>query len=301
MGLLLILPLLVSGYMLCNKNLLIRYRLPQYEGQLLYFCVAYFGIICFSVAFILVSVLSVAFSHQWGSLCPAVPLRWCPSWFSTDYLAFGGSLIETAYTPWKGKGQFYAFFLMVGIVTMLMPYPLSWLAQRAYKKSKEKLVGWKLSDTEVEVSILKDSLAHLPVAQVLFSSSADYRPVMVIMEDRRVYVGLVSSIGTPSEASSAEEDFGLWPLMGGYCDKDTLEIVLDSEYPEFNKDTSPQLFMRQKNVFSVAPLGKNLEDIPFPHRRSAKSTFSVPKTELTFFALGYFAPRLARLAAKVLR
>lgn len=120
--------------------------------------------------------------------------------------------------------------------------------------------------------VLRESLAHLPMTQLLLESSAEDVPVMVIMEDRKVYVGLVSSLGTPTEASSAEEDFGMRLFMGGYCDKDTMEIVLDPRYSRIEESHS-NVFLKQKNISTAVRLTTDehgvLEKISFPHRVQA--------------------------------
>ncbi|MEB1489592.1 hypothetical protein VDR04_16250 [Xanthomonas campestris pv. campestris] len=136
MGLLLILPLLVSGYIYCNKNLLIRYRLPQYDGQLLYFLVAYQGIVCFAIAFFCVSVVSLIFSHDWNAIFCDVSACLCSSWFSTDYLYAGGKNLAAINASWNDKGQLYTFFLLVSGLTMLMPFILSRYALHGYKNLK---------------------------------------------------------------------------------------------------------------------------------------------------------------------
>ncbi|QJP21179.1 hypothetical protein HKK60_17070 [Stenotrophomonas maltophilia] len=302
MGLLLILPLLVSGYIFCNRSPLIRYRLPQYDGQLLYFFVAYQGIVCFTSALVCVTVVSAIFSHDWGGLFCEADSCLCPSWFTTDYLDGGGRALAAINASWSGKGQLYTFFLLVSALTMLMPFIRSRYGLYKYKKAKESEVGGVVGETAISVFLLKEALAHLPLTQALFSASVDSAPILVLTDDRRVYVGLVSTVGTPTEATSVDEDFGLWPLMSGYCDKDSLEMVLDADYPDFDRKSSPQIFMRQKDVVSVTPLSAGL-DIPFPHRRNAKSKSKskTSKAPFAWLALGYFAPQIVRVAARVVR
>ncbi|MFL7975338.1 hypothetical protein [Xanthomonas vasicola] len=268
----------------------------------MYFLVAYQGIVCFTVAFVFVSVLSLIFSHDWGFIFCKADSCLCPSWLSTDYLNAGGQLLAALHKSWGDKGQLYTFFLIVSCLTMLMPFALSRYVLYGYKRSKEAEVGEVLSETALNIFLLKDALTHLPLTQALISALSDTTPVLVLTDDRRVYVGLVSTVGTPTEASSVDEDFGLWPIMSGYCDKDSLEMVLDADYPEFKKESSPQIFMRQKDVSSVTPLNKNL-DIPFPHRRNKKdkSDTKILRASATWLTLGYFAPSIIRIAARLVR
>ncbi|MEQ8081885.1 hypothetical protein ABQZ99_005445 [Xanthomonas hortorum pv. vitians] len=273
MGLLLILPFLVSGYILCSKNILIKYKLPQYEGQLLYFRVAYFGVICFIFSFLTVSVVSLIFSRGWGFVCINREMGLCWDKFFTDYLTAGAVFLESVNSAWKDGARVYSFLAIVGFFTILMPYPISWFSHWLYKRRQEKRFGKKIKAVStLEAMVLRESLAHLPMTQLLLESSAEDVPVMVIMEDRKVYVGLVSSLGTPTEASSAEEDFGMRLFMGGYCDKDTMEIVLDPRYSRIEESHS-NVFLKQKNISTAVRLTTDehgvLEKISFPHRVQA--------------------------------
>lgn len=326
MGLLLILPLLVSGYMLCSRNLLIRYRLPQYEGQLLYFRVAYYGVICFIVAFIIVLIFSALFSREWNEGCAASPNDCCWPYFSTDYLSAGAEFIASTYKPWKDGAKVYFFFFLVGALTMLMPYPLAWLHHYLYKRAQEHALGVEITDfSTVEAMILRESLAHLPIVQLLINASVERRPVMVIMEDRKFYIGLISSIGIPSEALGAEEDFGIVAIMGGYLDKDTLEIVSDPRY--LDSPSHPNIFLKQNSISSASGLPEDfnsLSKIPFPHRvhgdvevekessegqvvegLSSLSSSPFSNLRLRIFAVaalaGFFAPKLIKVISRVSR
>ncbi|HCV77558.1 MAG TPA: hypothetical protein DGS68_12635, partial [Pseudomonas sp.] len=53
MFLLLLLPILVSGFLVCHKHPLYFYRLHRYEGQYLYLQSARFGLFCTLLAVIL--------------------------------------------------------------------------------------------------------------------------------------------------------------------------------------------------------------------------------------------------------
>ncbi|WP_131705310.1 hypothetical protein [Xanthomonas citri] len=279
MGILLILPLLVSGYIFCIRNPLIRYRLHQYDGQLLYFRVALCGLICFFIALIAISVVTLSFSRVWQGHCIGGPQGLCWSEFSTDYIKEISLFLSSLYSPWSDASRIYSFFILVGIVTMLVPYPLSGLILKLYERDEEERLGRKIGKDDLEHVILRDSLTYRPMSQALLEAAARTMPVMVVMEDRKFYVGTVSSLGTPTEASGADDDFGLRPFMGGYCDKDTLELVID---PRYSEDISviekpngksvtwtPSVILKQSAIISFTrmPLMFDKRSIfPFPHR-----------------------------------
>jgi hypothetical protein len=267
MGLLLILPFLISGYTLCIKNELIRYGLSQYDGQLLYFRVAYYGVLCFGLALVAVSIFTFLLSRSWPAGCMYGAPSLCWNAFSTDYLSLAERLVAVAYEPGKASAKAYAFFSLVGLVTMLVPYPLSWITNYSYRVGEEALLGEKIDRPQtLEASLLRHSLAHSPLSQVLIDSWGNNTPIMVLMESRQVYVGVVLTIGTPTEASSAQEDFELILYTGGYIDKDTLEIVLD---PRYSKDDVLSIYLRQKDIVSAARMPDDVGKtrvVPFPHR-----------------------------------
>ncbi|RJX60308.1 hypothetical protein C6383_13710 [Pseudomonas syringae pv. actinidiae] len=66
MAFLLLLPLLVSGFLVCLKDPTVYCRLHRYEGQMLYLLVGRYGIYCFLAAMFVTAALAGLFSHDWG-------------------------------------------------------------------------------------------------------------------------------------------------------------------------------------------------------------------------------------------
>ncbi|WP_447898096.1 hypothetical protein [Stenotrophomonas sepilia] len=279
MGLLLILPLLVSGYIFCGKNLLIRYRLHQYDGQLLYFHVALYGLVCFFIAFAIAALGTFLFSRAWPSGCIGGSCGICWPEFSTDYIKAISDLLVSLHKSWSDASKIYSFFIVVGILTLLVPYLLSSIVIKFYGWRQGKRLGRKIDADELEAFILRDALAYRPLSQSLLEAAASTAPVMVVMDDRKFYVGTVSSIGIPTEASGADDDFGIKPFMGGYCDKDTLELVVDPRYSEDitllegkGEDSvkwSPNFILKQNSIVSFVKMPALFDkesSVPFPHR-----------------------------------
>lgn len=65
MGLLLILPILVSGYLVCMSHPYYFSRLHRYDGQLLYLRVAKLGLTCILVALTLSALISHFVPDAW--------------------------------------------------------------------------------------------------------------------------------------------------------------------------------------------------------------------------------------------
>lgn len=247
MGLLLILPLLVSGFIVCLKDRVVFSRLHRYDGQLLYLLVAYHGLICFLAAFALTSLVSMLISHQWSGGCaPFVSNSClCIESFNTDFLAWGGDKFNQIDTKLGVKGQVYFFFTLVGVLTCGMPFILAPLKYRWFK--------WKIraeSDEDAQVFLNVKAIEHLPITKTLSESLLNKRPLMLTMADKKVYVGIIQSIGSATEVSGALEHFGIWPLLSGYRDKDTLKVTFTHDYPPFDKGSIP-VFFKQENIISA--------------------------------------------------
>jgi len=174
---------------------------------------------------------------------------------SLDFLeALAGMVVSVDHTL-ANKAQIFSFFILVGCVTCLMPYVFSFISYRIYifkfffrKGAYEELLGKEAQGakrlTRAQKArargilegrfgnfLARDSNKHHPIASVLVQSLANAVPVMVTMEDRKVYIGVVTEIGSMSEISSGLENFGISPTLSGYRDKDTLKVAFTYEYP----------------------------------------------------------------------
>ncbi|WP_372382112.1 hypothetical protein ACCQ12_15110 [Xanthomonas sp. NCPPB 1068] len=302
MGLLLILPLLVSGYIFCFRNPIIRFRLHRYEGQLLYLLVAYNGFICLLAALFSVAILSLLFSHDWPLRCLFFSKSICTPAFSTDYLALGAKVFSSFGLVELNKGQFYTFMILAGLGTLVAPYPLAWMQYRRYKKRLEKKTGEVVDYDIVDRFLLQSSVSHLPMLRLLMDKliAAELEPVMISMADRKIYVGVVSSIGSPTEASGVDEDVAIWPLMSGYRDKDDLSVKFQNVYPDFDKSTSIPIYFKQKNIVSITPYDSSMERKVVIRKNGSTILSTIRSSPFLYFYLGVFAKRILRLAGKFL-
>jgi len=121
-------------------------------------------------------------------------------------------------------------------------------------------------------------------------------PIMVTMADRKVYVGVVASIGSTTEASGADEDVAIWPLMSGHRDKDDLSIKFSNVYPEFDKLTSIPIYFKQRNIVSVTPYDSSMANKVVAHHKKSEFLSALKSSPLTYLALGVCAKRLLGLA-----
>lgn len=256
MAFLLLLPLLVSGFLVCLKDPTIYYRLHRYEGQMLYLQVGRYGIGCFLMAFAIMSILSLSFSHLWGNFCPIPWGSEAPQvtqaasagktcfHVDTDFLKVLGERIEASGAVAAGSGQLAIFALLTGALTLLMPSLWAALVIRHLRKE----LG--TNDLEQIIAyILKESVSHSPIRSTLYQSFVFKTPVMVSMDDRKVYVGYIKSLGGPTEVTGVDQEIQLLPLVSGYRDKDTLKVEYTTEYP--SDATIEPVCFKQENITSI--------------------------------------------------
>lgn len=252
MGLLLIFPLLVSGYLFCIYNPVIFSSLHRYEGQLLYLLVARHGFNCLIAATLAVSLLVAALSHTWPSFCAFEGSELCVRSFSTDFLSLIAAQLTVLGLVDEMRSQVSAFVILVGLATIVVPKPWARFLYARYKKAN----GLR-SNAAANTFLLGESVRGLPIRAALVESLSLQLPIMVSMEDRKVYVGIVSSIGTPDESSGPDEDFGLFPVASGFRDKDDLRVNYTLQYPEVTDETLP-IFFKQEAIVSLTTYNETL-------------------------------------------
>lgn len=266
MALLLLLPLLVSGYLVCLKDPFNYYTLHRYEGQLLYLRVGHYGILCLIAAFAIVATISFIFSHDWsfnlGSGC--LWGAWAgPYAFSTDFLAFFGGLISDTGLVEAKLSQVTVFACLTGLTTLLMPNIWAARTQRALKAYV------KSADSEkIESFLTKETLRYSPMGSTLVNAFAHKRPIMISMDDRKVYVGLIQSLGTPTEVTGLDLEIKLLPGLSGYRDKDSMKVTYTNTYPTDPLILEP-IYFKQENIISISLFSEKIREV-FDQEEKAK-------------------------------
>ncbi|NWC95446.1 MULTISPECIES: hypothetical protein [unclassified Pseudomonas] len=235
MGLLIILPLLVSGYLVCIKHPYYYCRLHRFEGQLLYLHVARLGLVCLVVA-TLITALLLAVSKQ------AVYIAGHE--LATDYSRHLGSLLVQLDIANDKNCALWIFLLQTGLTALVIPF--FWA--RFYVNTKKKELNLK-SDEQLKYRLALGTLEGTPFKLLLKESIQHYTLCMFSLSDRKVYVGIVIFAGVPTESEGADHAFTLVPILSGYRDKDTLEITLNTPYR--NTSCDPSILLLQETVVSV--------------------------------------------------
>lgn len=235
MGLLIIVPLLVSGYMVCIRHPFFYVRLHRFQGQLLYLQVARMGMTCLIVSTLLTAAV-LAVSKQ------AVPIM--GHVIATDYSSYLGTLLVQLGIASEKNGTLWVFLMQVGLTALVIPF--FWSA--FYVGAKKKILQLE-TDVQLHSLLALGVLEGTPFRVLLRESIVQCRPCMFSLNDRKVYVGIVLFAGTPTESEGVDHAFTLIPILSGYRDKDTLEITLNTHYS--TAANPPPITLIQENVVSA--------------------------------------------------
>lgn len=237
MGLLLILPLLVSGYLVCLKHPGYYCSLHRFEGQLLYLQVARLGWTCLVLSFALTALILCA-SKQ--------PLLLAGQAINMDYSTYLGRWLVSLDIATDKNHGIWVFMLQVGLTAMITPY--CWARLFVCWRRRRLRLG---SVHDLNHLLTLELFRGRPLRILLRKSFVRKSLCMFTLNDRKVYVGVVSSICEPNESEGIDHAFSLVPLCSGFRDKDTLEIILGTHY--LNGAEATSIILLQENVVSAVP------------------------------------------------
>ncbi|MFJ5378168.1 hypothetical protein ACIPSX_12560 [Pectobacterium sp. CHL-2024] len=211
---LLLIPILVSGYILVVANLYHYYQLHRYDGQLLYLKVAAHGTI--SVVFvIMVSVIVKSFFPNFH-----------PIGMLADILNIKKIINQNKAETWL------SLISLSSIIVSLIWVFLIWLKNMVFgffceKQHHENILHAK------KLRILRKTISNSTLDSMLLDAleSSPKSPVLITLSSRKVYVGIVNGVQEPTESEAPNSYISIFPLMSGYRDKDTLSISFTNFYP----------------------------------------------------------------------
>lgn len=256
---LLILPILVSGFICLTMQKKNYWRLHRYDGQYLYLKAAQHGIYHLFIAMVLsffLKNISLTFSHQ-------IPSHLCS--FTVPYS--GANIIDSrAVQIYKEQCNIHyymdpalasiladsiksihnkeqnssantkirnielAWLICISFMSIASAFTISLLTKlSSYIKNKVAMYIYKqnnLADLTSMNEIFKDS----PLDRIFFYSLLRKKVVLISLSSRKIYVGIIKSMGEPTESNGTNQEISLMPLMSGYRDKDTLNIMFTNNY-----------------------------------------------------------------------
>lgn len=253
----LVIPILVSGFFIIQIHPIFKYKLHRYEGQFLYLKSAQHGLTSLILAIIFTSCFS-------GSLhIPVLDLNINLIEFIQSKLIF----IKSINNNGKILDELSIIFIIT-IYTLVVPFIWAILSYiRLFIKY------WTFSTKPYVMSqIFTDS----PLDKFLFNASIskdkDEAIVMLTMQDKKVYVGNVITMGEPSETEGPDQEIEFAPWISGYRDKDTLNVTFTTDYKILNQKVV--LILRQEEILSATSFS-------FKHYEEFEKRKTLPKKSIT--------------------
>lgn len=213
---LLLIPILVSGYILVVANLYHFYQLHKYDGQLLYLKVAAFG------SFNVIAVMTFAATLKF---------------FFPEF-----HLIEQISTSLRIKKIVDANKVEVWLVIISLCSVLSSIAWVTLIKVKDFFLGcFYMKDTHEGINhasrlrVLRKTLSTGSLDMMLLDciEAETKQPILITLQSRKVYVGVVSGILEPTEDEGANSALTIFPIMSGFRNKNDLTIEFTNAYPGY--------------------------------------------------------------------
>jgi hypothetical protein len=238
--LLLLLPILVAGFVILTKHPFYFYRLHRYDGQLLYLSSAYQGLLCTLVGAFIVFSLNKYFPSTFTVFSVQIPLD-IASW------------LDDLLSPVDGGHQI-AWMTLLTIAAIAVAYArIGWFRLQAHIKYGLNRDGPKLSPkTLSEAYLIRSILDDSPLDSLFcdsFLSQSPEKYLMLTMEDGKVYVGKVISLGEPTESEGMDQEIKITPFISGYRTKERLKVTFTTKYDEIEDDIS--LVLRQDKIISA--------------------------------------------------
>jgi len=222
---------LVAGFFACHISPTHFYKLHRYEGQYLYLRCADLGLRCFGIAI----VLAFALYH--------IPFfRIGPIWIKLPVYAWVDNLMREHFAKDTLEASRWGWSLNLSVLTFA--------SALIYKALSHIRLFLRFGAWDARIYVTGSILADSPLDSLLFNLSLEKdKYAMISLDDRKVYVGKVCSLGEPTETNGMDQDITIIPLMSGYRDKDSLEVNFTTHYSEV--DSRILLSIRQKSIISA--------------------------------------------------
>ncbi|WP_454843218.1 hypothetical protein [Rahnella aceris] len=215
----LIIPLLVSGYIVITTNPYHFYRLHRYDGQLLYMKAAKYGVWCFVWSVALASAIKFYFPQ--AHVVTAI----------SSSLNLGENSYQKRITGWLILLSITSILVAWGWGILLKNLTI-WRSQLIYKFCFKRDITNDESEGLVKLRILQDLVTEASMDHLFFDSLIDREALLISLSNRKVYVGIVNGLGEPNEKDGPNKEVSILPIMSGYRDKDTLSVFFTNDYDD---------------------------------------------------------------------
>lgn len=211
---LLIIPILVSGYIMITANQYHYFRLYRHEGQLLYMKVAALGTYC---------------------LVASAVIAACIKYFYPDFHLVFDMLKTFKVTSKQETDRIYMWLILLSatsIIFSLCYVTIIWikdfLCGCVYKRNVYDEIMQAMRARVLRKTYSQGSLDLLLLDAI---ESDPKRPMLITLSSNKVYVGVINGSGEPTENQGPHQHISFVPLMSGYRNKENLSVTFTNAYP----------------------------------------------------------------------
>lgn len=257
---LLLIPVLVSGYIIVNARYINYFSIHRYEGQYLYLKVMYTGSAC--------CLMALAVGLTLKMLAPGFHP-------ALDIYAYFANAIshDSRYLGFS----YYRFYIWIALISMtatgiaLVITTISFCQQLiSGQKIIRRLTIHKKQFRSKKLSILEPAKIYAQTKSTQINSIEHYlinmmilqRPVIITLKEGMVLIGMIASISEPNEAKHVSSDITIYPIMSGLHKADSSIMLIDNIFtltPSIShKLTSPVLMMNAASIVQVASFNTDM-------------------------------------------
>lgn len=138
-----------------------------------------------------------------------------------------------------------AEILIISLGTVLTAFVWS-----AFSHMWLRIRAGSLSLDASKILIMSKVLSDNPMDKIFFDSYIYSQPLLLSLDSRKVYVGVINSLGEINESSGLDKEISLIPIMSGYRDKDTFEVSFTTYYEAI--DTDLDIVIRQDQILTAS-------------------------------------------------
>lgn len=211
---LLIIPILVSGYLMITLNQAHFFTLYRHDGQLLYMKVAALGTFC------LIASAAIAAAIKY---------------FYPDFHIVFETIKTFRVTANPETDRIYVWLLFLSVTSIgfsLLYVFIVWLIDISlgifYKRNVYDSIKQAKRARVLRKTYSKGSLDLLLLDAI---ESEPKRPMLITLSSNKVYVGIINGSGEPTENQGPHQHISFVPLMSGYRNKDTQSVSFTNAYP----------------------------------------------------------------------
>lgn len=210
MAAILILPILISGFIICKKHPYYNLRLYRYDGQLLYLKAAHRGFIAVIISFFILFFLKCVIPQNINIYITS--FEFSPiTWISKE-------LQHSKFIPNENATQ-YTWFLFISLFSVLIAHVWSFLAHTYY-----------FGNDENKFTLLYNVFKESPLDLLFFESLSFGSTVMITMSSGKVYIGEINKCGDPNEKDGPNQEVSIIPILSGYRNKVDNSLNITNEY-----------------------------------------------------------------------